>query len=125
MGFFNKNKSTNKENATVSPTQEQMKNNKNGKLAYLWIVISSIVYILGFGMVVKAWEENIAIGIMALLIVLPITPLAQKKAISFAKEQRRINGKGRLALILATILPSLILAGGFFFFVFGGFYTLN
>ena len=74
-----------------NPTEEQLKNNKKGKLAYLWTFISIVVYILGFGMVFTVWEENFALGIFALLIALAITPFAHKKAISFAQEQRRIQ----------------------------------
>jgi len=50
---------------------------------------------------------------------------AHRKAINLAREQRRINGKGLLALIVASILPLIVLAGGFFFFVFGGMYTFK
>lgn len=105
-----------------NPTEEQLKDNKNGKLAYVWTFISIIVYLLGFGAVATAWENNIALGIFALLFVLVLTPIPHKKAIEYAKEQRKINGKGLMALIVATLLPSALLAGGFFFFVFGGMY---
>ena len=138
MGFFNslKNWSDNnkrrkqerearKQAVNQNPTEEQLKNNKKGKLAYLWTVISIVVYLIGFGLVATAWEENIGVGILALLLALTITPFAHRKAIDLAKEQRRINGKGLLALIFASILPLIVLAGGFFFFVFGGMYTFK
>lgn len=105
-----------------NPSEEELKNNRKGKLAYLWTFISIIVYVLGFGIVFSAWQENIALGIVALLFALTITPMAHRKAIGFAKDQRRINGKGLMPLIIATILPSIVLAGGFFFFIFGGIY---
>ena len=100
------------------------KNNKKGKLSYLWTVISIVVYVLGFGIVLYAWQENIVLGIMALLFALSIMPIAHKKAIDLAQEQRRINGKGRLALLLAILLPTAILVVGFFFFVFGYVYMI-
>lgn len=138
MGFFNslKNWSDNnkrrkqerearKQAVNQNPTEEQLKNNKKGKLAYLWTVISVVVYLIGFGMVATAWEENIGVGILALLLALTTTPFAHRKAIDLAREQRRINGKGLLALIVASILPLIVLAGGFFFFVFGGMYTFK
>ena len=138
MGFFNsfKNWSDNnkrrkqerearKQAVNQNPTEEQLKNNKKGKLAYLWTFISIVVYVLGFGLVATAWEENIGVGILALLLALTTTPFAHRKAIDLAKEQRRINGKGLLALIVASILPLIVLAGGFFFFVFGGMYTFK
>ena len=138
MGFFNsfKNWSDNnkkrkqerearKQAVNQNPTEEQLKNNKKGKLAYLWTVISIVVYLIGFGLVATAWEENIGVGILALLLALTTTPFAHRKAIDLAREQRRINGKGLLALIVASILPLIVLAGGFFFFVFGGMYTFK
>jgi len=138
MGFFNsfKNWSDNnkrrkqerearKQAVNQNPTEEQLKNNKKGKLAYLWTVISIVVYLIGFGLVATAWEENIGVGIFALLLALTTTPFAHRKAIDLAREQRRINGRGLLALIVASILPLIVLAGGFFFFVFGGMYTFK
>ena len=105
-----------------NPTKEQIKNNKKGKLSYLWTAISIVVYLLGFALVATAWTENIGVGILALLFVLVITPIPHRKAIELAQQQRRINGRGFVALLLAIILPLVILAGGFFFFVFGGMY---
>ena len=138
MGFFNslKNWSNNnkrrkqekearKQAVNHNPTEEQLKDNKKGKRAYLWTFISIVVYLLGFGLVASAWEENIALGIMALLMALMITPITHKKAISLAQEQRRINGKGLIALMVASILPLIVLAGGFFFFVLGGMYIFR
>ena len=128
MGFFNLFRKKNKEEKQAvnhNPTEEQLKNNKKGKLAYLWTVISIVVYLIGFGLVATAWEENIGVGILALLLALTTTPFAHRKAIDLAREQRRINGKGLLALIVASILPLIVLAGGFFFFVFGGMYTFK
>ena len=90
----------------------------------MWTIISIAVYVGGFGVVAGAWQENIALGIMALLFALMIITLPQRKAISLAKEQRKINGKGFVALLLAYILPSLCLAGFFFFFVFGYIYMI-
>ena len=135
MGFFNGLKNISNRNkerkakkeqkskeVNKNPTEEQLKNNKKGKLAYLWAVISIIVYVFAFGMVATAWEENFALGILALLLVLTIAPLPHRKAISLAKEQRAINGKGLIALLFASFIPLIVLAGGFFFFVFGGMY---
>lgn len=112
-----------KKEVNKNPTEEELKNNKKGKLAYLWTFISIIVYLGGFLLVASAWMENIAVGIVALIFVLSISPIAHNKAIHLAKEQRKINGKGLFALILATILPTLILICGFLFFVFGGIYN--
>lgn len=137
MGFFNifkksskdteKNKQVNNSvedntEKTTEQSQKVEKNNKKGKLALLWTVISIIVYLLGFFGVASAWESNIGVGIMSLLIVLMITPLVHRKAISLAQEHRRITGKGRLVCLLAIVLPFIVLAGGAFFFFLGGMY---
>jgi len=120
-----KNKQKKEEKAkkvNESPTEEQLKDNKKGKLSFLWTFLSVVVYVLGFGVVAKGFDINVGVGIIALLVALLTTPLAQRKAISLAQEQRRINGKGLIALILAVVLPLAILAGGVFFFAFGGYY---
>ena len=135
MGFFesikeiknrrNKRKAEKAEKVKAvnqNPTEEELKNNKKGKLAYLWTIISIVAYVVAFGLVAMAWQENIALGIMALLLALIFAPMFHTKAINLAKEQRQINGKGRIALIVASIIPLIVLAGGFFFFVFGGMY---
>lgn len=133
MGFWGNlkkfsNKSEKKEvkkakNVNQSPTEEQLKNNKKGRLSYLWTFFSIITYLLGFTLVAAGFDQNVAVGIIALIFVLSITPIVQHKAIDLANEQRAINGKGLFALILAYILPLVILAGGFFFFIFGGYHT--
>lgn len=115
-------KEARKKEVNQNPTEEELKNNKKGKLAYLWTAISIVVYLLGFFWVASVWENNIGIGIMSLIICLMITPLVHRKAISLAQEQRQINGKGRLAYILALILPLIVLMGGGFFFFLGGMY---
>ena len=99
--------------------------NRKATLSYLWTFISIVVYVLGFGVVASAWQNSIALGIVAFIFVLVISPVAQTKAVNLAKEQRSINGKGKVALLLAYLLPTAILAMGFFFFVFGGMYSFD
>lgn len=113
-----------KKQVNENPTEEQLKNNKKGKLSYLWTFLSIVTYLLSFVLVAGAFNENLAVGIFALLLVLPLSPMVQKKAIALAREQREINGKGLFALILATILPALILGAGVIFFVFGYYHML-
>jgi len=111
-----------KKQVNQSPTEEQLKDNKNGKLAYLWTFFSIVAYVLGFGLVFAAWGENAGVGILALILALSLTPMVHTKAVNYARKQRKINGKGLFALIIATLLPAAVLAFGFFFFVFGGMY---
>jgi len=109
-------------NVNQNPTEEELKNNKKGKLSYLWTLLSIVAYVLAFGIVAKAWEMNFAVGIIALIMMTIIASLVHRKAISLAQEQRKINGKGLFALLLASFLPLVVLAGGVFFFLFGGMY---
>ncbi len=105
-----------------NPTEEELKNNKKGKLSIALTILSIVVYLIAFVLVACSWQINVALGIFVLILVLVFAPSIQIKAINLAKQQRRINGKGRSALILANTLPTLVLVAGVLFFVFGGMY---
>ena len=105
-----------------NPTEEELKNNKKGKLSIALIILSIVVYLIAFVLVACSWQINVALGIFVLILVLVFAPSIQIKAINLAKQQRRINGKGRSALILANTLPTLVLVAGVLFFVLGGMY---
>lgn len=103
-----------------NPTEEELKDNKKGKLSIVVTIVSIIVYLIAFILVASSWQVNIGLGIFVLVLVLIFTPSIQIKAINLAKQQRKINGKGRPALILANTLPTLVLVAGVLFFAFGG-----
>ena len=105
-----------------NPTEEELKNNKKGKLSIALTILSIVVYLIAFVLVACSWQINVALGIFVLILVLVFAPSIQIKAINLAKQQRKINGKGRSALILANILPTLVLVAGVLFFVLGGMY---
>ena len=105
-----------------NPTEEELKNNKNGKLSIALTILSIVVYLLAFVLVACSWQINVALGIFVLILVLMFVPSIQIKAINLAKQQRKIKGKGRPALILANTLPTLVLVVGVLFFAFGGMY---
>lgn len=105
-----------------NPTEEELKNNKKGKLSIALTILSIVVYLIAFVLVACSWQINVALGIFVLILVLVFAPSIQIKAINLAKQQRKINGKGRSALILANTLPTLVLVAGVLFFVFGGMY---
>ena len=109
-------------NINQNPTEEELKNNKKGKLSILWTFLSLVVYFLAFGIIAMAFEENAAVGIFALLLFVPISTLPHRKAIGLAKEQRRINGKGSFVLFIACVLPLIVLVSGTLFFMFGWLY---
>ena len=105
-----------------NPTEEELKDNKKGKLSIVVTIVSTIVYLIAFILVASSWQVNIGLGIFVLVLVLIFTPSIQIKAINLAKQQRKINGKGTTALILANVLPTIALVGGVLFFAFGGMY---
>ena len=105
-----------------NPTEEELKNNKKGKLSIALTILSIVVYLIAFVLVACSWQINVALGIFVLILVLVFAPSIQIKAINLAKQQRNINGKGRSALILANTLPTLVLVAGVLFFVLGGMY---
>ena len=105
-----------------NPTEEELKNNKKGKLSIALTILSIVVYLIAFVLVACSWQINVALGIFVLILVLVFAPSIQIKAINLAKQQRKINGKGRSALILANTLPTLVLVAGVLFFAFGGMY---
>ena len=105
-----------------NPTEEELKDNKKGKLSIVVTIVSTIVYLIAFILVACSWQINVALGIFVLILALMFVPSIQIKAINLAKQQRKINGKGRPALILANTLPTLVLVVGVLFFVFGGMY---
>lgn len=125
---FNKRRKQRKEERSQkvnqNPTEEQLKDNKNGKKAYLWSFLSVIAYLIGFVVIASGFNNNFAIGIIAMMFVLPITSLIQRKAIGFAQQQRKINGKGLFALIVASVVPLIVLFVGFMYFAFGWMYKL-
>lgn len=103
-----------------NPTEEELKDNKKGKLSIVVTIVSTIVYLIAFILVASSWQVNIGLGIFVLVLV--FTPSIQIKAINLAKQQRKINGKGTTALILANVLPTIALVGGVLFFALGGMY---
>jgi len=102
--------------------EEELKDNKKGKLSIVVTIVSTIVYLIAFILVASSWQVNIGLGIFVLVLGLIFTPSIQIKAINLAKQQRKINGKGTTALILANVLPTIALVGGVLFFALGGMY---
>ena len=105
-----------------NPTEEELKDNKKGKLSIVLTIVSTIVYLIAFVLVDSSWQVNIGLGIFVLLLVLIFTPSIQIKAINLAKQQRKINGKGTTSLLFANILPTTVLVVGVLFFALGGMY---
>ncbi len=103
-----------------NPTEEELKDNKKGKQSIVLMIVSIVVYLVAFVLVASSWQVNVGLGILVLILVLMFTPTIQIKAINLAKQQRKINGKGTISLILANVLPTLTLVIGVLFFALGG-----
>lgn len=109
-----------KEKKMQSLTSEQKKDNKKGKKSIIWSVFATIVYVLALGAVISLFQDNVAVGIFAMFIIIPISSVVHRKAIKLAKDQLALNGK-RGALIFAYFLPVAVLVVGILFFTLGGF----
>lgn len=109
-------------NVNQNPTEEQLKDNKNAKRAWLWTILSMLAYAGAFLIVALGFSNHFAVGIVAMVVVIPVSTIFQKKAIEYAQQQRRINGKGFFVLLVAYIVPLVIFFAGIFYFTFGWFY---
>lgn len=81
-----------------------------------------LAYAGAFLIVALGFSNHFAVGIVAMVVVIPVSTIFQKKAIEYAQQQRRINGKGFFVLLVAYIVPLVIFFAGIFYFTFGWFY---
>ena len=105
-----------------NPTEEQLKDSKNMKRAWMWTIFSILAYAGAFVIVAAGFSNNFFVGIIAMIVVIPVSTIFQKKAIDYAQEQRQINGKGFVVLLIAYIVPLIVLFAGIFYFTLGWVY---
>ncbi len=107
QNFINKN-----------PTEEQLKDNRSGKKAIIFLICAifcCVPIFLIFMYACKTW----GVAFFLLLPILLIPGLLHNKVIKYAKLQRRTNGKGTKILVTTWIvMPILIIACGLFL-IFG------
>lgn len=92
-----------------NPTEDQLKDNKNGNVAVILSVIASFLVIALFVLIVSLFSKYVWLG--ALSIVLLLIPASlQKVAVKKAKKQLNINGKGKVKLLLVKYVFPIIAA---------------
>lgn len=91
----------------TNPTEEQLKDNKNGNMAIVFSVIACILLDVIIGIIVLAFTSNVAIGLFSIFLLF-IPSWLQNLAVKKAKKQLNINGKGRIKLILVKYIFPII-----------------
>lgn len=89
------------------PTEEQLKDNKNGNVAIILSVISSILLIVFIALIVALFANNVVLGIFSILLLI-IPARLQMTAVKKAKKQLNINGKGKIKFLLVKYICPII-----------------
>ena len=92
-----------------TPTEEELKDNKNGKRAVILSVIALLLCaVVAFCSVLLFDSMGPASLFSLFLLLIPAT--VQKKSIKLAKKQLNINGKGIGKLIYCKYINSILMA---------------
>ena len=90
-----------------NPTEEQLKDNKNGRTAMIISIITCILLIGLVALIVILFSYNIALGFVSILLLI-IPAKLQILAVRKAKKQLNINGKGKIKLLLVKfVFPAI------------------
>lgn len=92
-----------------NPTEEQLKDNKNGNVAIILSVIACILLIVFIALIVALFANNVVLGIFSILLLL-IPARLQMTAVKKAKKQLNINGKGKIKFLLVKYICPIIAA---------------
>ena len=92
-----------------NPTEEQLKDNKNGNIAILLSVVASILLIVTFAIIVRIFSNNVGLGLLSIVLLL-IPGYLQMNAVKKAKRQLNINGKGKIKFLLVKFVFPIISA---------------
>ena len=92
-----------------NPTEEQLKDNKNGNIAIVLSIISCLLLVAMIALIVSIFENYIWIGIIS-IVLLFIPVRLQALAVKKAKRQLNINGKGKIKFILVKFVFPIIAA---------------
>lgn len=82
-----------------NPTEEQLKDNKNGKVAIILSILTCILLVGFTALIVLLFSYNIALGFVSILLLI-IPARLQIVAVRKAKKQLNINGKGKVKFLL-------------------------
>lgn len=106
-------KETNDENSenyiNNNPTEEQLKDNKNGNIAIALSIISCVLLIAIIALIVLMFANNVGIGILS-IVLLFIPAKLQMVAVKKAKRQLNINGRGKTKFLLVKFIFPIISA---------------
>lgn len=92
-----------------NPTEEQLKDNKNGNIAIVLSIISCLLLVAIIALIVSIFANYIWIGIIStVLLFIPVR--LQALAVKKAKRQLNINGKGKIKFILVKFVFPIIAA---------------
>ena len=92
-----------------SPTEEQLKDNKNGNLAITFSLISCILLIVLIALIVLIFSNNIGLGLLSIALLI-IPARLQFVAVKKAKKQLNINGKGKIKFLLVKFIFPILSA---------------
>lgn len=93
-----------------NPTEEQLKDNKNGNIAIILSIISGILIIALIAFIFLVFSYNVLLGILSVFLLF-IPARIQSSAVKKAKKQLNINGKGKLKLLLVKyVFPVIAVA---------------
>lgn len=91
----------------TSPTEEQLKDNKNGNIAIILSILACILIIGLIALVVLIFSNNVWFGILSIFLLF-IPSRLQLLAVQKAKKQLNINGKGKVKFLLVKYVFPII-----------------
>lgn len=92
-----------------NPTEEQLKDNKNGNIAIVLSIISCILIIALIALIVLIFSNNVGLGLLSIALLL-IPARLQFVALKKAKKQLNINSKGKMKFLLVKFVFPIISA---------------
>ena len=90
-----------------NPTDEQLKDNKNGNVAVVLSIFSCVLLIAIIALIVVIFSSNVGIGLLS-IVLLFIPARLQFVAVKKAKKQLNINGKGKIKFLLVKFVFPII-----------------
>ena len=92
-----------------NPTEEQLKDNKNGNIAIALSLIACILLIALVALIVLIFSNNVGLGLLSIALLL-IPARIQFVALKKAKKQLNINGLGKMKFLLVKFVFPIISA---------------
>lgn len=90
-----------------NPTDEQLKDNKNGNVAVVLSIFSCVLLIAIIALIVVIFSSNVGIGLLS-IVLLFIPARLQFVAVKKVKKQLNINGKGKVKFLLVKFIFPII-----------------